>query len=193
LNAVISRSWMGLVLAMVVAAGSPAAAQTGAAADTARVDQQQPPPRTERKPSRAGAFAQGRKRVGFYGGAGSTLGQTYVVLGGGVSYFVADGLDAGADFEGWILQDPTIWKLTPQVRYTLWQSPRLQPYVGIFYRRTFIGDPYDDYNSYGGRGGIFYRHGKGYAGVGAVYERFTDDIAGDHGIWYPEVSFALTF
>jgi hypothetical protein len=150
-------------------------------------------PVPQRAPSPAGPFAQGRKRLGFFGGAGSTLGQTYAIIGGGFGYFVADGLEVGASFEGWILQDPTIWKLTPEVRYTVWQSPRFQPYVGAFWRRTFVGDPFDDVSSWGGRGGLVYRSGKGYAGVGMVYERFDGDLGEDQDTWYPEFSFALYF
>jgi hypothetical protein len=185
---------LAMALAVVSAVGLPATAHAqGAAMDSTAVAQRQQPTPSPGKTSQAGAFAKGMKRVGFYGGVGSTLWQTYVILGGGLSYFLADGLEAGADFEGWLFQSPTIWKLTPQVRYTLWQSPRFQPYIGAFYRRTFIGDPYEDYNSYGGRAGLTYRSGRGYAGAGVVYERFVDEIAGDRDVWYPEVSFALYF
>ena len=154
-----------------------------------------PPPEPARAPSAAGPFARGKKRVGLYGGAGSTLGNTYFILGGGLGFYVYDGLEVGADFEGWLFQDPTIWKLTPQVRYTLWQLRILRPYVGGFWRRTFVSDPFDDVNSWGGRAGIIYAKGRGYAGIGMVYERFANDFGDgdDNDFWYPEISFSLYF
>jgi hypothetical protein len=144
-------------------------------------------------PSAAGPFARGKVRGGLYGGAGSTLGSTYFILGGGLGYYVYDGLEVGADFEGWLFQDPSIWKLSPQVRYTVWQLGALRPYVGAFWRRTWVGDPFEDFNSWGGRGGLVYARGRGFAGVGMVYERFDQDVDGDRGIWYPEISFSVYF
>lgn len=181
-----------LALAVVVpTAPAPARAQTDSTSVAA------PPPEPARSaartPSAAGPFAQGRVRGGVYGGAGSTLGQTYFILGGGLGYYVYDGLEVGADFEGWLFQDPTIWKLSPQVRYTVWQLGALRPYVGAFWRRTWVGGSFDDFNSYGGRAGLVYAKGRGFAGVGMVYERFDVDVAGDRDIWYPEVSFSLYF
>jgi hypothetical protein len=203
-----ARCWHGwgaaIALAMLMAlfltlpgTTDVAQAQTGgqAASDTSVVIQDPPPQQTQARkaPSSAGFFAQGRKRVGMYGGAGNTLGQTYLILGGGFGYFVLDGLEIGASVEGWLLQSPTIWRLTPEVRYTVWQLKRLSPFAGAFYRWNFVGDPFEDVNSYGGRLGLLYRSGKGFAGVAAVYEHFIDDLGDDSGIWYPEVSFSIFF
>lgn len=155
-----------------------------------------PPPKPGPNP---GPFAKGKIRVGFYGGAGSTLGQTYVILGAGVGYYLLNGLEAGVDVEGWVLQDPTFWKVTPQVRYVLWQISPIRPYVGAFWRKTFVtGDNSQfiipDYESYGGRLGIAYQKGGSYVAVGAVYEKFQDSpFEGDNDIWYPEIAFWISF
>ena len=145
-----------------------------------------------------GPFKKGKIRVGLYGGAGSTLSQTYFIIGAGVGYYVLNGLEAGVDVEGWVLQDPTFWKVTPQVRYVLWQISPIRPYVGAFWRKTFVGgDNYlniADYDSYGGRLGIAYRKGGNYLAVGAVYEKFKDSpFSGDNDVWYPEIAFWLSF
>jgi hypothetical protein len=171
----------------------PAAADTvGTSVEQARAPSQAP---ARRAASPAGSFARGHKRVSVYGGAGSTLGQTYALIGGGVGYFLANGLEAGVSFEGWILNSPTIWKLTPQLNYIVWQSPRFKPYAGAFWRRTYIGGDFPDYDSWGGRGGVYYSSGRGYAGIGVVYEKFLDcdDAYDDCDTTYPEVSFAFYF
>jgi hypothetical protein len=178
--------------ALLATGSNPALAQTETETDDTSVEQAPPPP--PKTPSAAGPFAQGRKRGGIYGGAGSTLGQTYGIIGGGLGYFVADGLEVGADFEGWVFQSPTIWKLSPQLRYTVWQLGALKPYVGAFYRWTWVsGNNFDDYTSWGGRAGAFYSKGRGFAGVGVVYERFNEDLGNDSDVWYPEFSFSIMF
>jgi len=153
-----------------------------------------PPPAPKYGPD-PGPFKQGKIRVGFYGGAGSTYNNTYLILGAGVGYYLLNGLEAGVDVEGWLLQDPNFWKVTPQVRYVLWQISPIRPYVGAFWRKTFVGgDFWPDYESYGGRLGIAYRKGGNYLAVGAVYEKFTDTIFGnENDVWYPEIAFWLSF
>lgn len=146
-----------------------------------------------KNPVHPGPFEQGKVRVGFYGGAGSNYGQTYLILGGGGGYFLMDGLEIGADFEGWLLEDPTIWKLTPQIRYVLWQLEPVRPYLGAFWRQTYIGDPYEDFSSYGGRVGVAYKSGRNYLAVGVVYEKYNDCVSGDCDSTYPEFAFWLSF
>jgi len=152
------------------------------------------PPPTPKKGPDPGPFKQGKIRVGFYGGAGSTFNQTYFILGAGAGYYVLNGLEFGVDVEGWILQDPTFWKVTPQVRYVLWQISPIRPYVGAFWRKTFVSDIWPDYDSYGARGGIAYRKGGSYLAVGVVYEKFNDyTFGGDDYVVYPEIAFWLSF
>ena len=166
--------------------------------EAAAVEQQgatQPPPAQYEPPkqSAAGAFGQGRKRVGFYGGAGSNFGHTYMILGIGAGYYLLDGLEVGLEFEGWLLQSPQFYKLAPQVRYVFWQLRPVLPYVGAFYRKTWVTDDFPDTDSWGGRAGIAYSRGRGYVAIGAVYERFIDDVYTDTDHWYPEIAFWLSF
>ncbi len=149
-----------------------------------------------------GIFAQGRVRGSIFGGAGSVSGvhdsRTYLILGVGAGYYLIDGLEVGADLEGWLLESPQYYKVTPQVRYIFWQVPRLKPYAGVFWRRTFVTDSLPDYSSWGGRLGVAFqsKNGRSYIAVGAVYERFLDNddvIFYENDNWYPEVAFWISF
>ena len=146
-----------------------------------------------------GIFAKGRVRGAVYGGAGSAWGsQSYLILGVGAGYYLVNGLEAGMDVEGWFLNTPQFYKLTPQVRYIFWQVPRFKPYAGAFWRRTLVTDDNPDYSSWGGRLGIAFQrsNGRSFIAVGAVYERFiqNDDITFlETDIWYPEVAFWISF
>ena len=152
-----------------------------------------PPPPAKPGPD-PGPFKKGKVRVGFYAGAGNTLSQTYVIIGGGLGYYILNGLEAGVDVEGWVLQDPTFWKVTPQVRYVFWQLNPIRPYVGAFWRKTFAGGDYSDFNSYGARGGVAYRKGGSYVALGVVYEKYDDYTGlGDDYTVYPEIAFWLSF
>ncbi len=200
------RVWGGtlLVAALVLALSASAGlAQTDPqnAPQVEDNDQQEvaqttpPPPPPQAKPKQdAGPFAKGKVRVGFFGGAGNTWGQTYLILGGGIGYFLMNGFEVGFDAEGWLLQSPTFWKLTPQVRYVVWQMNPVRPYVGAFWRKTLVSSGIEDYTSWGGRAGIAYRKGGSYLAVGAVYEKFNDYTGfGDDYVIYPEIAFWISF
>ena len=170
----------------------------GATAVVAQVIQDAPPAGEIRMApihSPAGPFVKGSKRVNIVGGMGSSFGQSYLILGGGISYFVADGLAVGISGEGWLLQDPTFWKVSPDIRYTFWKMDKFKPYVGAFYRRTFISGDYEDYDSWGGRAGVAYRQGSSYVSLGVVHEIYLDcdDRFSDCNSTYPELSFWISF
>jgi hypothetical protein len=153
----------------------------------------EPPPPAKVGPD-PGPFRKGKVRVGFYAGAGSSYNQTYIILGAGAGYYLMNGLEAGIDLEGWLFQDPEYWKVTPQVRYVVWKMNPLKPYIGAFWRKTFVGGGFDDYNSWGARGGVAYRNGGNYLAVGVVYEKYSDfnGIGDDYAI-YPEFAFWISF
>ena len=100
-------------------------------------------------------FSKGQRRITVTGGWGQSFGTDYLLLGIGIGYYLANGLDIGLDFEGWLLGDPTVYKLSPRVDYVMWRSPKLKPYAGAFYRRNWISGGFDDLNSLGGRAGAF--------------------------------------
>lgn len=147
-------------------------------------------------PHPPGPFAQGKVRVGFYGGVGSTLGNTYALLGAGAGYYLLDGLEAGLDYEAWVGNSPSIQKVTPQLRYVIWQMGNFKPYGGLFYRRTYMGSDWPNYNSWGGRAGLAYQQGGNYVAIGFVHERYidNDDVRfTDDSQTYPEIAFWLSF
>ena len=72
---------------------------------------------------------------------------------------------------------------------------RFRPYLGGFYRYTYIGDKgYDNYNSAGGRFGLAIRYQNGYAGFGWVQEvYFGRDNVNDRTSGYPEAVIGIGF
>jgi len=142
-------------------------------------------------------FSKGNKRVNGTIGWGSSFGSDYLLLGIGAGYYLANGLDVGLDFEGWLIGDPTVYKLSPRADYVLWKMKRIKPYAGAFYRWNFIGGGIDDKNSMGGRAGAFYqsRGGRSMAGAGVVYERYLDldERVGSSDVVYPEIFVSVSF
>ncbi len=138
-------------------------------------------------------FSAGQWRASFGAGWGNSLGDDYVLVGAGVSYFVTRGLDIGLDAETWLGHELGVSKLTPGIRYTHNLSPKTMPYIGGFYRRTFIGDDLPDYSSLGGRAGLYQRAGQNTViGAGVVVEEYLD-CDGDCTDVYPEASVSLFF
>jgi len=144
----------------------------------------------------AGAFSQGRTHLYVSGGAGSSFGESYLVIGAGVDYFLLDGLSAGLAFESWSGADPGFTKITPSVRYVFYGAQTVKPYVGAFYRRTDI-DGRPSLDSAGGRAGVFVQAGRNtYFGFGVTYESYLDctpSVYGDCESTYPELSLAVVF
>lgn len=150
------------------------------------------------EPSRCdGPFCQGNVGLSILLGSATVGDSNYLILGGGVSYFVLDGLSLGLDADVWLLEKPTVYTTTPQARYILHFVPVLKPYVGAFYRHYFLSGGYDDLNSVGGRVGAYFVMDSGsYIGLGAIYEKFLGCDSGefrDCDGWYPELSFGFSF
>jgi hypothetical protein len=144
----------------------------------------------------AGVFAQGRTRLSVTGGTGYAFGENYLVFGVGASYFVANGLSAGLDLEWWSSADPAIFKVSPSVQYVFYQVPSVSPYVGAFYRRSYI-DGLNDLNSLGARAGFYIPAGKNtHIGVGAAYESYSGCDKSTYDSCtstYPEISVTVAF
>ena len=141
-------------------------------------------------------FAGGSMRASVLVGNGYAFNESYLIIGVGFGYFLANGLELGLDGEYWTSSDPGITKISPSVRYVVPTGGSLRPYVGAFYRYTMI-ENYDDLNSTGGRAGIYFVSGKGsYFGAGAVYEKY---LSCDEAVYhscsdtYPEIIFAIAF
>jgi hypothetical protein len=157
----------------------------------------EPAPPPEEPDRSAGAFAGGSTRLSLLIGTGYTPTDNYLILGAGVGRYLADGLELGLDYEMWIFAEPVMHRLSPGLKYVFHMVPVIKPYVGAFYRHTFVND-YDDLNYVGGRGGIYYapKNGRMYVGGGAVYEHLldcTDSAFVDCDSVYPEIFVGIAF
>jgi len=144
----------------------------------------------------ADPFGKGSTRVSFVVGSGYTLDESYVILGLGAGYFIANGLELGLDGQAWVGGDPDIYKLKPQATYIVPIQSRIRPYAGAFYSRIFI-DGYDDQDTAGARGGVYFTSNqKWFMGVGAVYESYLNcdkDVYSSCDDVYPEITFSVSF
>ncbi len=114
-----------------------------------------------------GMFGEGSVQIGVLAGSGTAFNNSYTILGAGVNYYVIDGLSLGLAYEHWSGTGPSISKTTPSVQYVFYQLGAVKPYVGAFYRRvTVSGQP--DYNSAGGRAGVYIAAGP-HAAIGVGY------------------------
>lgn len=144
----------------------------------------------------AGMFGQGRLHGIVTAGYGSAFGDDYAIFGAGVSYYLIDGLAVGGAFETWRGGNPTFSKLTFSTQYVFYQVPRIKPFVGAFYRRTFVTG-LDDLDSFGGRAGAYFQMGRNaYVGLAGVYEQYADCTESKYrscSDTYPEVTFTFAF
>lgn len=152
-----------------------------------------------RNPDRsAWPFLQHRVRVSATIGYGATNTDEYLILGAGVGYFIIDGLEIGLDYDAWLIGDPTMHRLSPEARYVFHFVEVVKPYVGAFYRHTFVGGGFDDFDHIGARAGVFFapRSGVLFVGGGAVYEHLLNCEEGifiDCDAIYPEAFVGASF
>ncbi len=147
-------------------------------------------------PTKRDAFSAGSKRLTVVVGNGYAFDNSYLLIGVGAGYFLANGLDLGLDFEYWTGSSPKITKISPRADYVLNTGSALRPYVGVFYRRTMI-EGLDDLDSTGGRAGLFFMSGKNvYIGAGVVYESYLSCDSAKYSSCsdtYPEITVAFSF
>ena len=145
------------------------------------------------------AFSKNSTSVAFILGSGSAFNDNYIIAGIGVGYYVVRGLELGIDLQYWFSGDPSITKVSPQIKYVFTQPEVIKPYVGVFYRRTYYGDyrgiDLDDQDSYGYRAGAYFStNNRVYVGLGAVYEEYKGCSAyTDCSNTYPEVLVTVSF
>ena len=145
------------------------------------------------------AFSKNSTSVGVVLGSGSAFSDNYVILGLSVGYYVVRGLELGVDLQHWVSGDPSITKVSPQIRYVFTQPKVVKPYIGAFYRRTYYGSyngiDLDDQDSYGYRAGAYFStDNRVYIGGGVVYEQYKDCISStDCSSTYPESLFSVSF
>ncbi len=145
------------------------------------------------------AFSKDSTSVGLVVGSGRAFNDNYVILGVGVGYYVVRGLELGIDVQHWFSGEPSITKVSPQIRYVFTQLKTIKPYVGVFYRRTYFGDfkgiSLDDQDSFGYRAGAYFTSNNNiYIGGGIVYEEYKDcDAFDDCSTTYPEILVTVSF
>lgn len=139
------------------------------------------------------AFSKGATSIGIVAGTGSAFNDDYIILGVGVGYYVLNGLELGIDVQHWFSGNPSITKVSPQIRYVFAQPKVIKPYVGAFYRRTYI-ENLDDANSIGYRAGAYFSSNNGvYIGGGIVYEEYQSCRFVDCSSTYPEIIISVSF
>lgn len=151
----------------------------------------------------ANQFGAGNKAIGITLGSGSvsySVGpfssvENYYILGVNADFFVAENLSVGLGYRGWFGGDPTINQGTIPVTYYIPTGSKFRPYVGAFYRYTYIADDlYDNYSSAGGRAGLAITFQNGYVGFGWAQEYYLDsDSRSDSTSGYPEVVIGFSF
>ena len=145
------------------------------------------------------AFSKNSTSVGVVLGSGSAFSDNYVILGLGVGYYVVKGLELGIDLQHWFSGEPSITKVSPQIRYVFTQPKVIKPYIGAFYRRTYYGSyrgiDLDDQDSFGYRAGAYFStNNRVYIGGGVVYEEYKDCSSfTDCSSTYPEILFTVSF
>jgi hypothetical protein len=144
----------------------------------------------------AGMFQQGSTQFSLHLGSGYAFDNNYLILGGGASYYVLDGVSVGLSYENWSGSSPAINKTSPFIQYVLNQNSSLHPYVGGFYRHANIsGLP--GINSVGARAGIYVTSGpSSVIGFGLAYESYMDcqtAIYRSCSESYPEISLIFGF
>jgi len=144
----------------------------------------------------SGPFTAGTNRLSIVFGSAVAFDQNYTVFGMGGGTFVADGVEVGLDAEVWSGNYPHIEQLSPEVRVVLSRDGVVQPYAGIFYRRTVIED-YRNLETAGVRAGVFFLSGRNaYFGAGLAEEIHLNC---DRTVYtycaetYPELLFAVIF
>ena len=140
------------------------------------------------------AFSKGTVSLGVVAGTGTAFQDDYVILGAGLGYYVVDGLELAISVQYWFGSDPFISKISPSVRYVFTQIDPVKPYLGAFYRRTYIEDN-DDYDSFGYRAGAYLSGSRGvYIGGGIVYEEYTNCTQFlECSDTYPEIVISINF
>lgn len=177
---------MGSAAAATIAIGAALAMSTPAAADPGGDG-------SERSP-----FAAGRITLGFAAGSQSSVvasdDDAHIYVGGGLGYFVLPGLELGASGIKLFGADPSVAMLSPRVRYVFHQVPSsFKPYLGAFLTHWFLGDPFDDVDTLGARGGVITTSGRLLIGAGVAYEAVITECDGDCDLIYPELTFAVAF
>jgi hypothetical protein len=144
----------------------------------------------------ASPFSQGNARLSLGFGGATAFNRNYSIFAVGGGYFIADGIEIGLDAEQWSGNSPRIEQVSPQARMVLNTAGSVKPYVGAFYRRTFI-EGYRDHDTIGARAGVYFLTGRSaYFGAGLaedVHLNCDRTVYASCTETYPELLFAILF
>ncbi len=141
--------------------------------------------------AQAGPFDQGNTSGNISLGSGQFFNENYLIIGAGIGHYLLDGFEVGLDIDYWSGGSPSIYEITPKITYVFENSSNINPYLGMFYNRTFIDD-LEDSNATGYRAGVYMPTGRRmYWGIGIVHTELqdcTDSAFVDCSDTYSEVS-----
>lgn len=121
-----------------------------------------------------GMFEEGRSLFSLVAGNAYAFDNSYFVIGGSASYYVADGLGFGLSLERWSGDGPGITKYSPFVQYVFYRWAVVKPYVGVFYRHTTIAW-LPGIKSAGARAGVLIATGSNaFVSIGVLHESYVD-------------------
>ncbi len=147
-------------------------------------------------PVSADPFSKGSKRGTIVLGSGRAFGDNYTILGLGFGYYIIDGLELGIDAETWMGGAPSIKQVSPSLRYVFRNNSSISPYLGAFYRKTYI-ENLRDLSATGYRLGAYINAGSNvYMGAGAVFINYSDcstTIYTSCSDTYPEFTLGIAF
>ena len=110
-------------------------------------------------------------------GSGRFFNEDYLIIGGGIGYYLVDGVELGLDVDVWTGGDPSIYEVTPSLTYVYDNPSHVKPYLGAFYNRTYI-DGLEDSDALGYRAGMYMPSGNRLlVGIGIVYTELQDCTA----------------
>ncbi|MGC3999967.1 MAG: hypothetical protein QM767_22010 [Anaeromyxobacter sp.] len=113
-----------------------------------------------------------QKRLYGWASVGTTFAfnQTYANANVGVGYLMNHGITPNVELSYQFGNDPDLWTLRPGVTWFA-PVPRLNPYIGAYYSRWFVGGNLPDQNGVGGRAGFSLGR---FISLGITYDRALD-------------------
>ncbi len=153
-----------------------------------------PPPTRPRAPlEEPRPFPRGSFNAGLAFGL-STGQQTSVTLGGDFGYFVLPGLEPGLELHVTFGGGSTVTSLLPYLRWVIWRSYTISPYLKAQAGRLFISDA-PDLTSVGGGGGFvfFLTSVLGLQLEGMVYRLLPEEACPSNGCTATSFGLSLGF
>ena len=150
---------------------------------------------TVRADEGAGQLAAGKSQLSVGGGSAQILGSNYLIIQGRYGYFMADGFVAELGGQTWIPlggNAGSAYLISPGLTAYLYQAGVVVPYLGTFFQYAVADFELSSQAAVGGRGGILFRQGGSFLGLGARVTQGLDCGASCRET-IPEISLFLSF